>query len=61
VCPFGIPEDVPVYLDVSMKRFETIYPACGSSNSAIKLTCEELEKYTSCTSWVDVCKGWQEE
>lgn len=61
VCPFGIPENVPVYLDISMKRFDAVYPACGSSNSAIKLTCEELEKYTNCKGWVDVCKGWQEE
>jgi prolyl-tRNA editing enzyme YbaK/EbsC (Cys-tRNA(Pro) deacylase) len=41
-----------------MKRFETIYPACGSSNSAIELTCEELQEYADCTAWVDVCKDW---
>ena len=56
VCPFAIKEDVTVYLDESLKRFEHIYPACGSSNSAIKLTIEELEKYSNYTTWVDVCK-----
>lgn len=59
VCPFGLPEQLPIYLDDSLKRFEYIYPACGSSNSAIKLTCKELEKYAGCKKWVDVCKGWQ--
>ena len=60
VCPFAINEGVQVYLDESLKRFTTVFPACGSSNSAIELTCEELEKY-SCAfvEWVDVCKGWQ--
>ena len=58
VCPFGINEDVMVYLDKSLKRFETIFPACGSSNSAIELTLEELEKYSNYTEWIDVCKGW---
>ncbi len=61
VCPFGIPENIPVYLDESLKRFETVYPACGSSNSAIELTCEELFTYSNGQAWVDVCKGWQEE
>lgn len=56
VCPFAIKEDVTVYLDESLKRFEHIYPACGSSNSAIKLTIEELEKYSNYTTWIDVCK-----
>ena len=60
VCPFGLPENIPVYLDLSLKRFETVYPACGSSNSAIRLTCEELDKYSSNQKWVDVCKGWSE-
>jgi prolyl-tRNA editing enzyme YbaK/EbsC (Cys-tRNA(Pro) deacylase) len=46
-----------VYLDESLKRFETVFPACGSSNSAIELTMEELEKYSGYTAWVDVCKG----
>ena len=58
VCPFGIREGVPVYLDESLKRFETVFPACGSSSSAIDLTIAELEKYSGYTSWVDVCKGW---
>lgn len=56
VCPFANPEDVKICLDVSLKRFETVYPACGSSNSAIELTPEELKKYTRCSAWVDVCK-----
>ena len=60
VCPFAIQDGVDVYLDISMRRFETVFPACGSSNSAIELTMEELEKY-SCNfvAWVDVCKGWE--
>lgn len=61
VCPFGIPENIPVYLDESLKRFKTVYPACGSSNSAIKLTCEELFTYSNSQDWVDVCKGWQKD
>ena len=56
VCPFANPEDVRVYLDVSLKRFKMVYPACGGSNSAIELTPEELEKYTRCAVWVDVCQ-----
>lgn len=57
VCPFAINEGVRVYLDESLKRFITIFPACGSSNSAIELTPEELEKYScSFVEWVDVCK-----
>ena len=59
VCPFGINDDVTVYLDESLKRFKTVFPACGSSNSAIELTIEELEKYSNYSSWIDVCKGWQ--
>lgn len=58
VCPFGINNGVTVYLDNSLKRFETVFPACGSSNSAIELSIEELEKYSGYTSWIDVCKGW---
>lgn len=58
VCPFAVNEGVTVYLDQSLKRFATVFPACGSSNSAIELTIEELEKYSGYTSWVDVCKGW---
>ena len=62
VCPFALPEDVKVYLDVSMKRFETVFPAAGSSNSAVEMTCDELERYASnFGAWVDVCKGWRPE
>lgn len=57
VCPFGINKDVNVYLDESLKRFSTVYPACGSSNSAVKLTLEELEKTSNYKKWVDVCKN----
>ena len=60
VCPFGVNENVDIYLDIyldsSLKRFKTVFPACGSSNSAIELTIEEIEKYTPFISWVDVCK-----
>lgn len=59
VCPFAVNEGVKVYLDVSMKRFETIFPACGSSNSAIELTMEEVEKYSNFIEWIDVCKDWE--
>lgn len=58
VCPFAVNEDVTVYLDESLKRFATVFPACGSSNSAIELSIEELEKYSGYAAWVDVCKGW---
>lgn len=58
VCPFGIKNGVSIYLDISLKRFETVFPACGSSNSAIELTIKELEKYSGYIEWVDVCKGW---
>ena len=62
VCPFAIENpQVRVFLDVSLKRFETVFPACGSSNSAIELTCDELEAYSNALDWVDVCKGWREE
>ena len=56
VCPFALNDGVDVYLDESLKRFDTVYPACGSSNSAIGLTIEELEKYSNFKKWVDVCK-----
>ncbi|MBE6680343.1 MAG: YbaK/EbsC family protein [Ruminococcaceae bacterium] len=56
VCPFAVNDGVKVYLDESMKRFETVFPACGSSNSAIELKIDELEKYSGFVSWVDVCK-----
>ena len=58
VCPFAVNEGVTVYLDASLRRFETVFPACGSSNSAIELTLSELEQYGNCAEWVDVCKGW---
>lgn len=60
VCPFANPEGVRTYLDVSLKRFDTVFPAAGSSNSAIELTCDELEQYSHSLGWIDVCKGWQE-
>ncbi|AWW26246.1 YbaK/EbsC family protein [Acetobacterium carbinolicum] len=59
VCPFAINDDVAVYLDQSLKRFNTVFPACGSSNSVIELTIEELEKYSNSVAWSDVCKNWQ--
>ena len=61
VCPFAVNAGVAVYLDESLRRFDTVYPACGSGNSAIELTIEELEQYSSPVSWVDVCKGWRDE
>ena len=60
VCPFGIEnKDVKIYLDISLKRFDTIFPACGSSNSAIELNCKELYRYAQGLKWVDVCKDWR--
>lgn len=56
VCPFAINDGVTVYLDESLKRFETVFPACGSSNSAIELTIPEMEKYSGYKEWVNVCK-----
>lgn len=61
VCPFALTQELPVYSDISMQRFTTVFPACGSSNSAIELTCEELEQISGSRRWVDVCKGWREE
>lgn len=60
VCPFALPEEMPVYLDVSLKRFMTVFPACGSDNSAIEVTCDELYRYSRASGWVDVCKDWEE-
>lgn len=60
VCPFGINEGVEVYLDESLKRFDVVYPACGSDNSAVRLTIEELEKVSGFLGWIDVCKGADE-
>ena len=59
VCPFAVNEGVLVYLDESLKRFETVFPACGSSNSAIELSIPELEKYSGFKEWIDVCKDWE--
>lgn len=56
VCPFGVNSGVKVYLDNSLKRFETVFPACGSDNSAIELTCDELQKFSEAIDWVDVCE-----
>ena len=63
VCPFALPADVKTYLDVSLKRFDTVFPAVGSAASAIELTCDELERCCgdNFVAWVDVCKGWQAE
>ena len=61
VCAFAIEHPgVRVYSDISLKRFDTVFPACGSSNSAIELTCEEVHHHSGSLDWVDVCKGWQE-
>ena len=59
VCPFAIREGVKVYLDESLKRFETVYPAAGSGNSAIEMTIPELEKYSNYTKWIDIAKDWE--
>ncbi len=59
VCPFAAKEGVKVYLDVSLKRFEKVYPAGGSGNTAVELSLQELEKASRAEKWVDVCKGWQ--
>lgn len=58
ICPFALNEGVTVYLDRSLQRFETVFPACGSGNSAIELTIPELERYSTYTAWIDICKGW---
>ena len=59
ICPFGVNEGVEVYLDVSLKRFEKIYPACGTSNSAVELTPDELERCSCSKEWVDLWKNWK--
>ena len=61
VCPFAVPDSVPVYLDVSLKRFDTVFPAAGSAASAVRLTCDELERASRSRGWIDVCKGWEED
>jgi prolyl-tRNA editing enzyme YbaK/EbsC (Cys-tRNA(Pro) deacylase) len=60
VCPFALPADIAVYLDESLKRFDTVFPACGSGNSAIELTLDELNEYAHNAAWVDVCKPIEE-
>lgn len=60
VCPFGLLNNLDVYVDVSMKRFDTLFPACGSTNSAIELSCEEIFEYSYAKEWVNVCKDWEE-
>ena len=59
VCPFALPEGVKAYCDISMKRFDTVFPACGSSNSAIEVTCDELFEYSNAVKWIDICKDWE--
>ena len=59
VCPFALPEGVKAYCDISMKRFDTVFPACGSSNSAIEVTCDELFEYSNAIKWIDICKDWE--
>lgn len=59
VCPFAVNEGVAVYLDDSLKRFKTVFPAAGSSNTSIELSIGELEKYSNCRQWIDVCKNWK--
>lgn len=61
VCPFAVNDGVEVYLDESLKRFATVYPAAGSANSAIEMTCGELEELSGAKGWVDVCKAWRPE
>lgn len=59
VCPFGVRDSIAVYLDRSLQRFETVFPACGSRNSAIELTLSELEMVSQSKGWIDVCKEWE--
>lgn len=56
VCPFALPESVQVYLDISLKQYDVVYPAAGSDNSAVRITIEQLEKYTGFKEWIDVCR-----
>ncbi len=60
VCSFGVPKEAENYVDVSLKRFSSVFPACGSGNSAIELSCEELFSLTNSIKWVDVCKDWED-
>ena len=59
VCPFALNDGVAVYLDISLKRFETVFPGAGSGNSAVELNIEELEKHSNYKEWVDICKDWE--
>ena len=59
VCPFGVKDGVVTYLDVSLQRFEAVFPACGSGNSALRITLPELERASRSAGWVDVCKDWE--
>lgn len=59
VCPFAIHAGIAVYLDISLRRFTTVFPSCGASNSAIELNLAELEQFSNAADWVDVCKNWQ--
>lgn len=59
VCPFGVKDGVKIYLDISLKRFESIFPACGSAQSAVEFNPEELQKYAHNATWIDVCKAWE--
>ena len=60
VCPFALPEETPVYLDLSLRRFSSVFPACGSGNSAIELSCDELFRHSRARGWLDVCKDWEQ-
>ena len=60
VCPFGIPSDIPVWLDISMKRFAYVHPAAGDEYTSVTLTPEELEQASNAMGWCDICKGWEE-
>lgn len=60
VCPFAVPEGTPVYLDESLRQFETVLPAAGNAASAVELTCDELFRAAAARDWVDVCKDWRE-
>lgn len=60
ICPFAVNNSVEIYLDISLKRFNTVFPACGSSNSAIELSIPELEKYSKYIKWINVCKAWND-
>ena len=61
VCPFALEHKLRVFCDCSLERFHTVFPACGTGSSAIKLTCGELYEYSGSLKWIDVCKGWREQ